>query len=316
MNIRAAFWLGLPNRDGSLPTHTQRLYDAGQIAGVMVSAGALWEKGRFHELGCTYDDLPVFLDSAGFVAAKRHGGYPWTPEQYVEHVACMAHRPVRWSAMDLCCEKEVAPYRAEVRARIDQTAVYLARCRRLAALHREQGLELDAALGTVGAAPWPPDPMPVLQGWEPDDYLLSVELTDVVLTARRLAGAWPDLVGVGSVCRRRLNGPDGIHAILDQLDRALPAHVGLHLFGVHSEAIAEIADHPRVASYDSQAWGQDSRRLALNARAVIEATTGEVLHPAHPLWVGDTLSGKVAAIERFVADQKPSPQITLFGART
>lgn len=155
--------------------------------------------------------------------------------------------------------------------------------------------------------------MPVLQGWEPDDYLRSAELTDVVLTTRGLAGAWPDLIGVGSVCRRRLNGTDGIHAILDQLDRALPKHVGLHLFGVHSEAIAELADHPRVASYDSQAWGQDSRHIARTARAEIEAATGEILHPRHPLWVGDTLPGKVAAIDRFVADQRPSPQISLFG---
>ena len=68
--MTARLWLGLPNRDGSLPGHAQRLYDAGQIAGAMVSAGALFEGGRFHELGCVYDDLPVVLDSAGFVGCS------------------------------------------------------------------------------------------------------------------------------------------------------------------------------------------------------------------------------------------------------
>lgn len=302
-----AFYLGLPNNHGSLPATAQQLFDAGQIAGVMISASALWDaKGRrFRELAPQFDDLHVFLDSAGFVAAARWKGYPWTPEDYVAHVATMTHAPVAWSSMDLCCEPEVAPYRSEVRARVEETARLLARCRRLAAAHLGADRAMRQSLGLTGEWARPANPMPILQGWEPDDYLYSAEITDTVLD-----GVWPDLVGVGSVCRRRLSGSDGLIAILSRLDAELPPHVGLHLFGVHADARAELAHYPRVVSVDSQAWGQDSRHAARSARAAVESEIGETITPEHPAWVGDTLPGKVAAINAFTTAQQVEPRQT------
>jgi hypothetical protein len=93
-------------------------------------------------------------------------------------------------------------------------------------------------------------PMPVLQGWTADDYLRHAE------AMRDL----PALVGLGSVCRRSLGGPDGLLHIIAALDRHLPRHVGLHLFGVKGAAIAELAGHPRIASVDSMAWDYAARR--------------------------------------------------------
>lgn len=313
------FYLGLPDNHGELPLAAQQLYDAGEIAGVMASASRLWDakRGAFRELAPQFDELPVFIDSAGFVATSQWKGYPWTPEAYVASIAVMNKEPERWSAMDLCVEPEVAPYRAEVRHRVEETARLLARCLRLAAAHRSEDQVLRARLWTdlgqevpEDVRSRPLDPMPILQGWEPDDYLRSAELTDVVLTTRGLAGRWPDLVGIGSVCKRHLNGPDGLVAILSRLDAELPAHVGLHLFGVHSAARAELEHHPRVRSLDSQAWGATTRRRVNNERRAIEAELGVKLTPDHPAWVSDSVPGKVEAMAEFAAAQQVAPRQT------
>lgn len=81
------------------------------------------------------------------------------------------------------------------------------------------------------------------------EYGRSLDLTNEVL-----GGEWPAVVGLGSVCRRQLKGPDGIYALLGHLDAVLPPHVRLHLFGVKSGALQRLADNPRVCSVDSCAW--------------------------------------------------------------
>jgi hypothetical protein len=94
-------------------------------------------------------------------------------------------------------------------------------------------------------------PMPVLQGWTPAEYVQCADWLPIL--------AWPALVGLGSVCRRALHGPDGILAILEAVDRILPPHTKLHLFGVKSSALDYLAHHPRVASVDSMAWDVSAR---------------------------------------------------------
>lgn len=90
--------------------------------------------------------------------------------------------------------------------------------------------------------------MPVLQGWKPADYCAG--------PAFDAPFVWPDLVGVGSVCRRPVHGATGLLSVVRALDDALPANVRLHLFGVKSSALGIlIADFPdRIASVDSMAW--------------------------------------------------------------
>ncbi len=94
--------------------------------------------------------------------------------------------------------------------------------------------------------------MPVLQGWQVDDYRRSADLLPV--------DEWPDLVGLGSVCRRSVNGEDGIIAIVDALDRTLPKNVRLHLFGVKGAALDVLGRHERIKSIDSMAWDMAARR--------------------------------------------------------
>jgi hypothetical protein len=77
------------------------------------------------------------------------------------------------------------------------------------------------------------------------------------------------VIGVGSMCRRRSGGDDGIVSVVERLDRELPRNVRLHLFGLKSdgaEAVAMLT--PRVASIDSQAYGVTARMEANARRAV------------------------------------------------
>lgn len=235
--------IGLVNPTGGMPVVAEE-----RGLPVLVSANALFNHSRkaFRPVPYNLCNLDVALDSAGFVALARYKRYPWSVEQYVE-MALMGGF-TWWSQMDCCCEPEIAGDRATVTARVRATAQMLDLCR--AEYFRLLGLAPEFA-------PFSTEPMPIVQGWTPDDYRQSADLTDVVLK-----GQWPAMVGVGSVCRRNLNGPDGLWRVLDALDRALPAGVRVHLFGVKGSAIASFADHPRVASVDSMAFEFRARVVA------------------------------------------------------
>lgn len=232
--------VGLPKATGSLPLFLEQLDQP-----ALLSAGSLWdtEHQRFHELPMNVDGLDIALDSAGFVAMKQ-GGYRFDPFTYAALAG--SYRFAWWSQMDLCCEPEIAADRAAVHRRITGSAQLLFLCRQAAAYMRTIG---DPALT---------DPMPVLQGWQPDDYARCVDTYAGVLQ-----GAWPQLVGVGSMCRRSLRGGTGVVAVLRVLERVLPRHVGLHLFGVKGDALQALHGNPRIVSVDSMAWDRAARWRAV-----------------------------------------------------
>lgn len=202
------------------------------------------------------------LDSAGFTAMRK-GGYRWSVDEYVDFIVqggtMGGTRPFCWSwwsVMDYCCEKEIAANRAEVERRIDATISSLGET--LACVddwHNE---------GAEGL----PDPLPILQGRTVADYVRCAEgLTRELRAAGR--DGLPELVGVGSVCRRQLHGPEGLLPILSGLDRALPSHVRLHLFGVKGDALSHLHwMQRRIASIDSMAWDfaarMDARRAGVS----------------------------------------------------
>lgn len=176
--------------------------------------------------------LDAALDSAGYVAASQYHGYPWSIDQYLDLVESFDW--AWYASMDHCAEPEIAGDRVSVMFRMAET------CRSHALLlnaARRRGL---------------PDPVPVLQGWSPSDYLWCVDHYPVE--------RWPDLVGVGSMCRRQLAGPDGVLAVLDALDAVLPAHTRLHLYGLKGAALGVVGQHPRICSVDSMAWDYAARR--------------------------------------------------------
>lgn len=238
MNAGLQMRVGIPLTGGALPAAAREagypvLFSANAFATTYPSGHE--RAGDFAGFrlprGGQLDGLDAALDSAGFVAAARYGDYRWGVSDYYDLV--QAH-PWSWhAAMDYCCEPEVAGDRPLRLLRIAGTAVNLARC--------------QAEAGARGL----PNPMPVLQGYTPEEYALCARwLTPL---------PWPSLVGLGSVCRRHVDGPDGVLAILDAVDAVLPEGVRLHLFGVKSGALALLAKHPRVAAADSMAWDLKAR---------------------------------------------------------
>ena len=197
-------------------------------APTLISAGSLWDAKRrkLRKPVSLLGMRDLALDSAGFSAMTHWGGeYPWTAREYAELAAWL--QPTWWAHRDYCVEPELISDEAHRQSRIDATV--------------RSGFECCEVADEMGI----PRPMPVLQGWTPADYLRCAEAMQPL----------PQLVGVGSVCRRHMHGPDGLIAIVDALSTL---GVDLHLFGVKGTALRRIRTDMFLAgavhSADSHAW--------------------------------------------------------------
>jgi hypothetical protein len=254
---------GLPHRSGRLAFHAFN-----QDYPVMVSANAFWDaaRGHFHvPKASDLYELDFALDSAGYSAMsqwKRKGRqdgmagiFPWTYGQYIELASELS--PAWWSQPDLCCEPEIAGSPAEVDFRVRATATLLEGVLRVVyAWQNELAKSCDAS--TVANMLRPP--VPVLQGWNADDYLRSLDLLMSVWTRWEPWLAPPVLIGIGSVCRRDLHDrKHGLYAILSALEGRLPAGAKVHLFGVKGACLATLKMHDWIGSADSMAYDFSSR---------------------------------------------------------
>lgn len=226
-----------------------------------------WAGWRLGQLANAEGLVGLCLDSAGFVATARYGGFPWSLADYV---ALAAAYPFRWwASADYCVEAEIARDREEVIDRISRTIRANRDCRQLAEDHG------------VGATL-----MPVIQGRLPEDYERCID----ALWMSMKPGA---LIGVGSMCRRPVNGPEGLIAVVDHLDQILPVGVRLHVFGAKGQALPFLRPFAhRVASIDSQAYGVGARQSARKA-GVSKTDHFVAQHLEH--WVGaqrDRLSSR------------------------
>lgn len=245
-------------------------------APVMISMGSMFRDGKFTPIGRAADFTDAAVDSGGFTAMMQ-GGYRWTVSEHVDFiVTCRGDGARRfpwawWAAMDYCCEPEIASNRAEVERRMRLTVETFGETLDYLNDWRQEGVN--------GV----PNPVPTLQGRTADDYVRCACEMAAVIDAhdpctcpftddggencpaewhREHAGL-PELVGIGSVCRRPVHGPEGILTILAALDPVLPAHVRLHLFGVKGATLGHIAPYlHRIASIDSMAWDFAARESA------------------------------------------------------
>lgn len=205
-------------------------------APMMMSAGSLYRDGRLRAYPRAMHGARVAIDSAGFTAMTVHGGvYPWTAGEYLDLIE--AARPLWYASRDYCVEPEIADS-ADARAyRIAQTV--------------DEFGELSALAASRGL----PAPVPVLQGRYPDEYI----------ECWAQLGHPVERVGLGSVCRRGLRGPDGLIRILDEL--AAEGVRGMHLFGVKGTALGIIARDlfmsAAVSSVDSHAWDFACRKAGI-----------------------------------------------------
>jgi hypothetical protein len=119
--------------------------------------------------------------------------------------------------------------------------------------------------------------MPVLQGYQPEDYARHVrDYGD-----RLEAGAW---VGVGSVCKR--NGrPAAIAAGLKAI-LAERSDLKLHGFGVKRTSLADAAVVDRLHSADSMAWSFAARWEGRNRNDWREAVRYAARVMAQPVQTG------------------------------
>jgi hypothetical protein len=168
------------------------------------------------------------LDSGGFTELSMHGQWVTTEDEYVEAVATYQDRigRLQWAApMDWMCEPWIEKTGLSVRE------------------HQERTVSNYLAIRDRGPF------IPVLQGWEPQDYLDCVSLYE---DAGVDLAALP-LVGVGSVCRRQSEAEIGW--IMSTLARR---GLKLHGFGVKKEGLKRYGRY--LESADSMAWSYNARR--------------------------------------------------------
>lgn len=304
MSHRPAILVGLPySQNGRLADEAASLN-----APIMVSMGSHYRanRGGLQALGQVvrrfYGD--VALDSAGFVAMKA-GGYQWDVSDYVDFVrrGPMARgesawggagTPWRfWSSMDFCVEAEIADNAAEVARRVELTASTLGEILDEVDYWRHEEGDADLA-----------DPLPILQGQSIADYVRSLQLTVDVLADH--GRTLPALLGIGSVCRRDVDGPEGLLALLRALDELLPAGVRLHLFGVKGELLGRLDREllERVGSVDSMAWDFRARKEAHAAKVsnTVERRAGFMRR-----WYATQTARLDAAIAALPEEPLPTP---------
>jgi hypothetical protein len=191
--------------------------------GALVSANSLFREGRFRlPPADVFDGHRIVLDSGGYVAMTHYGFWRFGCEAYAD---LAASRPwAWWASMDWFVDDP--GHVVERRAATVRAHTYL------------RWLAVERSI---------PDPVPVLQGVAPDDYLRCADALDVL----------PDFVGIGSVVRRPL---DDLVALIDRLDARLPPRVTMHLFGLKGPRLAQLRGHPRIRSVDSMSWDFEARR--------------------------------------------------------
>lgn len=255
--------VGIPHNGGRLAVHAVK-----EGFPAMVSAAAFWDrkKREFRMPEITpLIDIDFALDSAGFTAIQqfqRHGKqqgmagiFPWSYEAYLEFANISG---CNWySQADLCCEEGVADDAEAVNYRIRATATLLEGM--LQILYEWQNELARSCNSTVVARMLQP-PVPVLQGRNIADYMLSLELLNEVWSRWEGWLAPPTLIGIGSMCRRDLHDDDeGLFAILETLGRNFPHGSKAHCFGVKNAALNKLAEMDFVISSDSMAWDFNSR---------------------------------------------------------
>jgi hypothetical protein len=174
---------------------------------------------------------PWALDSGGFTELSMHGRWLTSPQEYV--TATYRYRDaiggLEWAApQDWMCE----PF-------------MLANTGLTVAEHQRRTVASVVELRTL--APDLPF-VPVLQGWELDDYLRCADL----YAAEGIDLAGEATVGIGSVCRRQSATE------IEDICAALAARgIRLHGFGVKTLGL-RYGRH--LVSADSMAWSYNARK--------------------------------------------------------
>jgi hypothetical protein len=172
------------------------------------------------------------LDSGGFTELDSRGAWEMATTEWATLAARFADEigNLDWVApQDWMCEPRIR----------ERTGLTVAEHQRRTV---DNYLELRALDDSL---PW----LPVIQGWEPGDYLRCIDL----YSAAGVDLAAQPLVGLGTVCRRQHTAEIG--GLVSEL---VGAGLRLHGFGVK---ISGLRDYGwALESSDSMAWSYDGRR--------------------------------------------------------
>jgi len=188
---------------------------------------------------------PWACDSGGFTEIQKFGRWTIGPHEYVARLRRYRDEigSLRWAApQDWMCEPPIINGGQVGPIRFAGTHLSVAEHQRRTVLNFAQLRELAPDLPIV----------PVVQGWEPDDYLRCVDLYD------RLIGVdltTSPLVGVGSVCRRQGTAAAG------RILRGLHARGVRRLHGFGFKTLGLLAHGHLLTSADSLAWSDVARKL-------------------------------------------------------
>ena len=185
------------------------------------------------------------MDSGAFTTVTKHGGYPEGVEVYAEIIRRFAGCGTLLAAVaqDYMCESFV----------LERTGMTVAEHQRLTVERYDALLVCDTADVPI---------MPVLQGYEPSEYVDHLRMYGDRLTP----GMW---VGVGSVCKRNRN-PGSVVAVLEAIYAERP-DLRLHGFGVKITALRNERVRELFHTVDSMAWSFAARYEGRDGNDVVEA---------------------------------------------
>lgn len=206
-------------------------------------------RGRKKPVACD----EILIDSGAFTELLLHGKYRHRVEEYAAELhrlhAAGVIKIAAAVAQDYMCESFM----------LGKTGLTVAIHQRLT-IERYDALvaELDRLFG--GKCPFPV--MPVLQGYDPADYVRHIRAYGDRLKPRM----W---VGVGSVCKR--NGtPEKIVEVLEAIHAERPG-LELHGFGVKQTSLLHAAVRFLLATADSMAWSFAARKEGRDGNSHHEA---------------------------------------------
>lgn len=173
------------------------------------------------------------LDSGGFTEIGKHGRWRSDAREYAAFVRRARDEVGRmeWAApQDWMCEPPM----------LKKTGLTVA---------EHQRRTIDNFLELRALAPDLPI-IPVLQGWQPIDYLEHI----AAYAAAGVELARESLVGLGTVCRRQ--GTNAGMRVVHTVVNGAPG-IRLHGFGFKMQGLALLGDH--LESADSTAWSYNAR---------------------------------------------------------
>jgi hypothetical protein len=208
---------------------------------------AMISVNRLRERRSPFDVGEWIMDSGAFTELAAHGRYRDAPEAYAAQVN-------RWAGVGQMAAAVTQDYMCE--------PFMLAKTGLSVAAHQRLTIDRYDALYALCS----PYIMPVLQGYDPADYVEHIYQYGVRLGA----GAW---VGVGSVCKRNAR-PESIALVLSAIKNARP-DLRLHGFGVKETALRSDYIRGLLYSADSMAWSYAARREGRDANSWQEAKRWE-----------------------------------------